>query len=240
VISQVYARGRDALLAELCDLPKALAGAVPDRGDIVRTALQAVGVEALTIIRDAFLTRARGGPDASGIVWKPLEPETIAYGRRHGPTLTRQRRLARKAGRERRPLLTLTQDQLWRALYARAIAKGEKHGAAAARAWAIVKARGGKTILGEYGSTPVEILRDTGRLLNSLSPGAPDNRLEAAGGRVAIGTNVAYAQAHHEGNPSKGLPKRALWPDAWPDVWIERLVVMLKDAVAAILSARLK
>lgn len=83
--STVIFRGpRVRLLGALRFLPRMLAGRVSDPTGEVRILLTRVGLAALGVIRDAFLVRARGGTDASGMVWKPLEPETIAA-RRAGP-----------------------------------------------------------------------------------------------------------------------------------------------------------
>lgn len=235
-----YDAGRLSLMAEIRSLPALLAGRGVDPAGVVATALQAVGVEALSIIKGAFVVKAGGSEDEAGIKWAPLSPKTIAYGRRHGPALTRKRAAAAKVGRQRRPLLTAQQDRRWRAIYAGALAKGMKPGDAAARAWAILKSQGGQTILGKYGDAPAQPLRDTGRLLNSFSPGNPDNLLDARPGLVKVGSNVVYAGAHHHGNPARKLPARPFWPEVWPDVWVNRLGEALKDAVAAVLAARLR
>lgn len=236
---RTYRGGRERLLAELRAIPSVLAGKSSDPGGLVATALRVLGIEAMTIIKDAFVVKSRGGTDEAGIAWPPLKPTTIAYGRRH-PGLAAKRTRAAKAGRAGRPLLTVAQDKLWRAIYAGALARGKRQGNkdagsnAAALAWAIVKARGGKTILGVYGSVQVDQLRDTGRLLNSLSPGTPDSLLSVTPNSVRVGTNVVYAAAHHEGNPAKNRPPRPLWPepDKWPQAWTDRLLAILKDHVA--------
>jgi hypothetical protein len=154
---------------------------------------------------------------------------------------------AARAGRSGRPLLTAAQDKQWRAVYARELARQRRAGnpgaggSAAALAWAAVKRAGGQTILAKYGSTQVEILRDTARLLNSLSPGGRDNVLEAGPGRIKVGTRVEYAEAHHRGLGK--LPARPLWPDSladWPEEWKDRLRGVLRDGVAALVRRALE
>jgi phage gpG-like protein len=76
----------------------------------------------------------------------------------------------------------------------------------------------------KYSARTVEILRDTGALLNSLTPlSASSSQVfdVAHAGSVTIGTNLAYAAAHHEGDPRRNLPQRRLWPDPndWPPTW---------------------
>lgn len=49
----------------------------------------------------------------------------------------------------------------------------------------------------------MEILRSSGRLMNSLSPGAPGNVLKVAQLSVEVGTNVRYAATHQRGKSSR-------------------------------------
>ena len=233
---------RESIKAALRQVPGILAGKSPDPTGEGKALLQALGMQALGIVKAAFLVKARGGTDAAGIQWAPLSKKTIAYGRRH-PGLEAKRKKAAAEGHKGRPLLTKKQDQLWRAIYASVKAaamragagEGEASGSAAARAWGVVKAQGGKTIIGEYGNTSVEIGRDTGRMYNSLSPDASDfgpteQILDVEPGRVAVGTNVKYAKFFHA--------KRPLWPadNAWPEAWTNRLAETLNDGVMKLLQ----
>ena len=117
------------------------------------------------------------------------------------------------------------------------IDKAKSH--AAAVAWTVVKAAGGKTMLDVYGSRQVQILVDTGRLRGSLTPGSvsetgvaaiynPCNELGAEdqifnieGRRIVIGTNVVYAKYHHVG---KGKRRRRLWPEVFPQSWWDQIL----------------
>ena len=236
---------RAQLLQQLRELPALLAGRVNDSTQAVHGLMGAVGLQALAIIRESYIVKARGGTDEAGIRWAALSPRTIAYGRRH-PKLSSRRRYAAKAGRKSRPLLTAGQDKLWKQTYARMLRRFERAGNpdaeahAAAIAWKVVKQAGGKTILEEYGKTPVEIGRDTGRVLASLSPGrsaAPANAdqvFRITPGEVRVGTNVEYAEPFHR--------KRPLWPDDPADIpesWWERLGETLEDGLKALLRRRL-
>ncbi len=176
-----------------------------------------VGLAALGRIKQAFVARARGGADESGLRWPPLSPKTIAYGRR-GRSKVERARSARPS-----QALNSRQQERWWALYRQGLAiyKGDK-GSAAKRAWGILKREGATTLFDKYKNRQVEILRDTGLLLNSLSPtlGAPGQVFRVAGGSVTIGSNRAGAAAHHRGVPGR-LPQRRLWPEVgrWPDAW---------------------
>ena len=224
-----------------------LAGKVvdPTNGG-VKALLTRLGMVALSIIRDAYVVKARGGTDASGLKWPALSPRTIAYSRRH-PGLRRD-----TAGTQRpSSMLTSGERAHWWSLYKSRLGwyKGDKSHAAAS-AWVSLKAQGAKTILSVYGQTPVEILRDTGRLINSLSPGIRTMRVKLDGktvtwsktdqifnvgvNSVTVGTSVKYAAKHHWGDPAKGLPQRRLWPDwsEWPDEWKDQIYLEMRDGIA--------
>jgi hypothetical protein len=241
----VFHGSRQALEEVLRGLPALLAGKVHDPSGAVRELLGAMGLEALTMIQEAYLTKARGGTDDAGITWKPLKPETIAYGRRH-PGLARKRRAASQKGRAGRPLLSEAQDKLWRETYSRALARftrageADAKGHAAALAWRVTKAAGGQTILDKYGQEKVEIGRDTGVLLNSLAPGSAPGpssakqifRIQA--GAVVVGTNVPYAEHFHRVRP--------IWPDVAqvPAAWWQRLSQVLAKGLVKLLEGKLR
>jgi hypothetical protein len=169
-------------------------------GPIADAMMTRCGMALLGRIKTAFVAKARGGTDEAGDSWKPLSPKTIAYSRRH-PGVPKARAWA-----AHRPSYALTdkqRDRWWDVYRQRlAIYKGDK-GHAAAVAWLILKGEGATTLLDKYGNTKVEILRDTGLLLNSLSPGvASSERIFQVGrGEVIVGTNRKGAAAHHKGVP---------------------------------------
>jgi hypothetical protein len=107
---------------------------------------------------------------------------------------------------------------------------------AAAVAWNIMKKRGAKTKLQVFGDRKVQILRDTGRLLNSLSPGLLSGKgpavsyskpsgeggneqiFETEPGLVIVGTNVEYAETHQKTRPFLPDDRHAV-PVAWWQRW---------------------
>lgn len=230
----VYVRSTRAALRQI------IAG-IPAASRMSNTVMNAVmvrcGMAILGRIRTAFITKARGGTDDAGDSWPPLSPKTIAYSK------TRQRgvggRTRAEKARNARPSQALTQKQQdrWWEVYRRqlAIYKGDKRHAAAV-AWLILKSEGAKTLLDKYGNRQVEILRDTGLLLNSLSPGisSPAKVFRIGPGEVIVGTNRKGAKAHHTGVPGR-LPQRRLWPlvSRWPASWWRDL---LEQAGAGILT----
>lgn len=199
-----------------------------------------MGLALLGCIKQAFIVKARGGTDDAGDRWAPLKPSTIAYSR------TRSRGRGGRTGSERsrgsRPsqaLSTAQQERWWR-LYRQGLAiyNGDK-GNAARRAWGIMKSEGVSTLVSKYGNRPVEILRDTGALLNSLSPGAPsaDQVLSVAPGSVTVGTNRKWAAAHHNGVPGR-IPQRRLWPpvERWPAGWWADILAEAQAGVLRIIG----
>ena len=231
----VYVRASRAAVHRLIASIPSLAATTPGSMPPARQLLVRMGLTVLGRIKRAFIIKAAGGTDEAGERWQPLSPRTIAYSRRH-PGVPRSRQRARF-----RPswMLTNAQRERWWDRYRRYLGafNGDKSHAAAA-AWIVLKAEGAETLMSVYGDTPVQILRDTGLLFNSLSPGiAPDAALStdppkprhqvfrAGHGQVVVGTNRKHALAHHHGVPGH-IPQRRLWPAParWPSSWWEEIL----------------
>ena len=197
---------------------EALAGGATANAMMVR-----VGMVLLGRIKQAFVVKARGGTDEAGDRWAPLSPRTIAYSKTRGRGTGGRTRAERKRPRNPSQALNAAQQVRWWKLYRQGLAmyKGDK-GHAAARAWFILKSEGAVTLFDKYGKRGVEILRDTGLLLNSLSPGvaSPEQVFRVGHGEVTVGTNREGAVGHHLGIPGR-LPQRRLWPEPkkWPASW---------------------
>lgn len=207
-------------------------------GVIANAMMVRCGMVALGRIRTAFIAKARGGMDEAGDSWKPLKPSTIAYSRRHrkkpgslseSQVFSRAKKLpwipkaSVRAGHAPSYALTKKQRDRWWDVYRRGLAmfKGDK-GHAARRAWFILKSEGATTLIAQYGGAQVDILRDTGLLLSSLSPGvkSAEQVFRVEPGEVIVGTNRKWAAVHHRGIPGR-LPQRRLWPEPgrWPSSW---------------------
>lgn len=216
-------------VAVVRQLPAVLAGVLPDPYGLSRGVLLRAGVALLSEVQRDFVRKSRGETGRDGIKWAPLKPETVAR-RRSNPAELRG--LGIRKGR-RRPSLTNAQDRRWRAVYWHTwqrlridLDDSQAKRRAAATAWAVVKAEGAKTQLELLGSRRVDILRDTGELFRSLSPGVEDKPSGADGqvfriaaGRVTVGTNKK--PWHHRGDEKRNLPARPLWPPSGeiPDAW---------------------
>ena len=197
-------------------------GVARNGGPIADAMMTRCGLAILGRIRDAFVIKSRGGVDAAGDSWPPLSPKTIAYSK------TRIRgRFSRTKAERARPhfpsqALNSRQQARWWAVYRHqlAIYKGDKSHAAAV-AWIILKQEGTTTLIAKYGGRAVEILRDRGLLLNSLSPGisSTESVFRVGPGEVIVGTNRKWAGCHHRG--TRTIPQRRLWPapSRWPNSW---------------------
>jgi hypothetical protein len=187
--------------------------------------LYKAGIITLGRIKKAFVVKSGGGTDEAGERWQPLSPRTIAY--------RRAKRTKTERGRDARPSQALTkkQQKRWWDLYAQGMAKSQGDKAyAARRAWFILKSEGANTLINKYGSSHVDILRDTGELLNSFQV-----RIES--GDIVISTDRKGAAAHHSGVPGC-LPQRRLWPDPskWPQSWWSSITDLIRDEIIRGLS----
>ncbi len=174
-------------------------GGQPDRSrccaaEIVQGVFLAIGFAALSDIHADFVRKARGDVGEDGNKWPRLSPKYLAYGRRFGPGEQSRLKAAAGLGRanSKAPggnsgLLTASQLKRWRQIYGTRLARfaasmplAQAKAKAAAIAWATLKAEGAKTKLEVYGNRQVEVLRDTGILLNSLSMGQMGAELRAS------------------------------------------------------------
>lgn len=94
---------------------------------------------------------------------------------------------------------------------------------------------------GRLRSVTVEILHDTGELLNSLTPHyhSSASTFRVTPGSISIGTSRKGAMTHHYGSPKKGIPQRRLWPEIskWPSVWWNAI---LKEAQLGLIDITVK
>lgn len=97
-----------------------------------------------------------------------------------------------------------------------------------------------------FAAAHVLILRDTGRMFNSLGPGivSSDQVAEYPPGKVIVGTNVDYAKYHQSKLPRKlkkdgtpKLPRRQFLPDDThpiPVTWWPAIVKPLSDGLSGV------
>lgn len=176
------------------------------------------GTALLDRIQLAVVVKSQGGTDEAGDTWKPLHPRTIAK------RLAKQHRTTSAHAAHPSQALTEKQREKWRAIFRGYLKRFPGELSSAARvAWGVLRKDGAHTLLDKYGTQKVDILRDTGELLESLTPNSGSNRavFRVMPGQVELGSSRPHALAHHRGVPQQNLPQRRLWPIAsrWPDPW---------------------
>lgn len=242
----------------IINVVKAVTGEASADVEAARTLHTAIGLAALSDIKDDFVRKAKGGVGEDGEKWPPLSREYLAYGRRFGSG--EQAALKKSAGltsaNRHRGLLTAAQDKRWRAIFvsqlkrwSASLSLTEAKARAAKTAWTVLKREGAKTKLEVFGNRQVDILRDTGVLLNSLSPGVIDTSggeyqapaeqiFDLTGSGVIVGTNVKYAKAHNRGIGK--MPKRQFLPiDGVPRVWTDRWSRVAAQVAAQLIRQRI-
>lgn len=185
-------------------------------------------------LRQAYIVKAQHGTDEAGLKWPELSPRTIAARLARVKSTRKFHEDVVAANRRFRLARQRLQDVPGDA------ARRLEHTRAANE---LVRA---SKKLREAGEN-MEILRDTGRLFNSLSPGVKgdlmsDGILEVSPGQATFGTNVEYAERHHLGDPSTHLPQRRLWaePQAWPDIWWKDIGEAVATGIAEIVRVVLE
>lgn len=233
-MTATFRGSRDDLRRLLVGAVKAFGGG-PDPYGIASGLQLRLGVALLSQIQQDFATKARGGTGRDGITWKPLSPKTVA-GRRLGPADKKARTLKARAPQLSESARRAIEKQIRARAVDLRVRFGLDAGSARGLARAQVEAEGrraGKvaSVLSVLGGRQVEILRDTGRLLASFSPGLEDRPSGAAEqlfqtppGEVIVGTNVPYAARQHAARP--------FWPDTLPGPWAEALTLAAQRGVA--------
>jgi len=219
------------------------------RQDVIRV----MRFGALSDIKTAFIAKSRGGTDELGIKWPPLSPATIAN-RRVGPKDKRDN--ADIAEREK-----IRKRETAKALKRYRLSLPEDEAQRRAKIVGGLKAtwQTGKTKVETLGARDVEILRDTGVLFNSLSPGnltrggggnltyakptaegGEEQTFDVKPGEVIVGTTVAYASTHQRGDPDRNIPARPFLPPdgaSVPDIWWKRWLAIANKALVASVRA---
>lgn len=260
-MTRIYFRGNRMQARQVARrLKDALIGRASDPHGLARGVFIAVGLAALSDIKDDFVRKADGATGEDGNTWPPLSREYLAYGRRFGKGEQTALKTAAGLGKANRfapgnnkGLLTAAQKKLWGKIFARSyqrfllsLPEREAKARAAQIAWAELKRLGARTKLDVFGSRKVQILRDTGVLLNSLSPGemtatgyskpsgdgGDDQIFTTIANGVIVGTTVPYAAVHQNGNPAKGIPPRPFLPvQEAPRVWQDRWAKVADQAI---------
>lgn len=243
----VYRGSRADLARAIRAAADAVTGRGPDPLGLAGPALTRGAVALLSKIQGAFAAKARGGAGDDGIVWKPLAPSTIARRR----TSRRELKALGLGGGHGLKRLTDAQKKRWRDVYRRTLANLRARGVEGAEAraqgiaWGVLKRAGVASRRDVLAGRSVEILRDTGLLYQSLTPGyetaparPPGQVLDAGPGRMTVGTTEK--PWHHAGSP-RAFPARPLWPPGGnlPQAWWDAVTAAVARGLTAGLARAL-
>jgi len=258
-MATVRFRGTHADVVRIAlQLAAIISGRATDTQGVARSFLLTLGFGALSDIKDAYVTKAKGGVDEMGVKWPPLSPAAIAN-RRVGPgdkkTQSTQVATVQQAAlvRERE---RIRKRETNKALKRLRMSLAEPEAQRRSKIIGGLKATSltGKTKAQTLGGRDVEILRDTGVLLNSLGPGRLTGRagsvaytkpqteggeeqiFDTAPGQIIVGTNVAYASTHQNGDEGRNIPARPFLPNSAtgvPQVWWDRWTAIANKALVA-------
>lgn len=89
---------RARVLAALATIPALLSGKTADPTGAAELVARAMGIAAASLVREAFVVKARGGTDSAGESWVPLKESTVK-GRRQGTGATGQVEILRDTDR---------------------------------------------------------------------------------------------------------------------------------------------
>lgn len=142
-------------------------------------------------IYQGYIRKSQGRADSRGEVWEDLAVTTKAYKKQKArkshlsPNQKRKLRNTNTIG-----LLTPNQHKEWKKIFGTTYHKAKKvrdkniqlrkrdlrtdedlKAMAAAKAWEIIKDKGGETLIGTLGNADIDIMVETGTLLKSLRPG---------------------------------------------------------------------
>lgn len=261
----------EALQDRLAQLPDAIAGRVPDTGGAIRWLMVRVALTFLSLIKESFVTKSEGGTDAMGVRWPALAAATLILRRIVSTPASIKRlkaKLAKFSPHQRRRLIIharrlagiIARSPLYRQqrrFALRILEKKRRAGSISPAAYNQAR----KRLTGPMTAAKAKreiiagafalILRDTGRLLNSLSPilGAPGQVVNIAPGRMEIGSNVRTRNGrnlldlHDSDRPRKIsragkviLPRRQVLPESesqMPVVWVQRMTETLERSIAS-------
>lgn len=268
-MTAVFFRGTRYAAKQLAyRLVSMLTGRAPDSLGLARGVFSTIGYAALSDIKDDFVRKASGQQGEDGATWPKLSPKTIAA-RRFGPkdkklphiagrlaaekaaraeisATDRALRKKQKAAIKARLLLSLPADEAEKQASKLMVANLKRRGSLKVTRYTK------QTRVDVFSQRQVEILRDTGVLLNSLSPGeisgdgrsvsyvpphddgGEDQVFRLFDSGVIVGTSVPYGLTHQEGDATRKIPARPFLPTRGvPRAWAERWAEAGCDAVQA-------
>lgn len=236
---------RAELRQRLGTLVRVLTGKEPDTSGVVESMQLALGEVMLSKIKEAFVVKSQGGTDEMGIAWPPLSATTLALRTKNtgAKTMAKLDREFQWLPKHRRFLIAAHRERL-ESLYQDGVTGGRarRHASRILRLMQpYLPPTRFKKLEKELKEQPTtrakklaqagayaEILRDTGRFLNSFAGGQanPDRKLYSGPGVIVIGSNartktgIPLLDLHDSAGPrakkadgTDRLPRRQILPD---------------------------
>lgn len=247
-----YFRGTKAeLRRQIYHLVAIMSGRASDENHIGKQFAMAIGYQFLADIHNAYDEKARGRIDDMGYQWAPLSPITLFRRRNQSgqPNEAAQRKLERLQKSRKGFLRDREQEHL---LYLTSIGYNpdSRLSKKIARQVAEAKYSSQESMLSAAAAGDVEILKDTGVLFGSLTPGVlqgfhyskptvpggEDQIFDVNPGEVILGTSVEYG--HHHQHGTSRIPARPFLPvkaEDVPAIWWDRVMQVASDSFSSIL-----
>lgn len=194
-------------------LPGVLAGKVSIATEESRGFALKLGMDVMKLCRQNFINKSNRGGGADGIPWAPLAPMTVV--KRIAKSGRRISRLPAKIQRHTEDIAAAVREikriqKLHRGVSTVGLDRRIEY-------WRDQIEKASESLYSAI--EHIKILRDTGRLFASFSPGLegekrPDGELEVRPGQCICGTNLTYPEYrdHHHGEPTEFQGDRREWP----------------------------
>jgi hypothetical protein len=251
-----YSGTADQLKKSLRQMVAVLAGDAPDAIGIANGFYISIGLAALSDIHEAYVIKSRGGRCAMGYKWEKLAESTIKGRKKkqgHKARTSALRKVRKKMVEVHTKILERSKFDGYLLTMSEKQARAKIKKLAEGR----VTRNFGFTSKQVESGQAVEILRDRGILLNSLTPGMMSGSVtnmsystppgEGGGeqvfefpqGSIFIGTKVKYAGVHQHGSKKRKIPARPFLPVKDKDIpasWRANWVNAGKESVSSIIK----
>ncbi len=249
-----YTGSRAELAKEFYRLSRCLTGKERDPSGAVDWLLIKVGLVLLGRIKEAYVVKSEGGTDEMGIKWPPLSPVTLALRRKvTGKKSVEKLQSKFKTLKAERAQQVLEQSAKLMAVMSGGNRKDKQHAMylleqkrkkgtiSQTQYKQIRRVLDGKLTPQKIAETAfaggfAQILRDTGELLNSFSPGLAESIVRTEPGVIIVGSKKKTATYHNSSLPRKlkkdgqpKLPRRQILPDDQHPVPAAWMAAMAKE-----------
>lgn len=246
------------LMDAISELPRILAGQLPDRGGVVAKLKERICRRVLLKIYESYMMKSEGGVGLDGIKWKPLAASTLSI-----ISLERSQKNVKKL-KEKYDSMSPAKKKLWH-VQSKKLAKllaGKDEPSRRSALNILEKQRASGRITQSFYESTVrklalkqsesektktaiedgfsDILVDTEALLNSFYPGDSHNIIRQGNGWIEGGSDIPYVVYHQsaasritKSNGEPVLPRRQIFPDdKMPESWKKDIMREIKATLS--------